>query len=133
MSASSNVAPFSRAIEPDDWGDAWPPRPGSGVHIQYGVEGYGTIAPAALSAALAEVANRGAPGTRLVQARAAAGWTVACRLPSGWPRGDAAGYEPRFDSPLLKSRLAERGAATCEVVLLPGDADRGGLPGQSTA
>jgi amino acid adenylation domain-containing protein len=116
MSASSNVAPFSRAIEPDDWVTLATP-PGLGVHIQYCVEGYGTIAPAALSAALAEVANR-CPGTRLV--RRGRRW-----VDSGVPpavrvaEGDAAG-EPRFDSPLLKSRLAERGAATCEVVLLPG-------------
>ena len=116
MSASSNVAPFSRAIAPDEWVTLATP-PGLSVHIQYCVEGYGTIDSAALSAALAEVANR-CPGTRLV--RRGRRWVDSGAPPAvRVAEGDGSG-KPRFDSPLLKFRLAERGAASCEVVLLPG-------------
>ena len=116
MSAPPNVAPYSRAIAPDEWILLATPH-GLGVHTQCCVEGYGTIDPAALSAALAEVGNR-CPGTRLV--RRGRRW-----VDSGTPpavrvaEGDGSG-KPRFDSPVLNARLGQRGAASCEVVLLPG-------------
>ena len=116
MSARSAVEPYSRRIVPDEWIFLATPK-GLGVEIQCCVEGNGTIDPAALSAALADVGNR-CPGTRLV--RRGRRW-----VDSGVPpvvrvaEADAFG-RPRLDSALLRSRLAGRDGPSCEVVLLLG-------------
>jgi amino acid adenylation domain-containing protein len=111
-----SVAPYSRPIVPDEWIFLATPA-GLGTEIQFCVEGNGTIEPAALSAALAEVGTR-CPGTRLV--RRGRRWVDSGVPPAVRVAEADAHRRPRLESPMLSSRLAGRGAASCEVVLLPG-------------
>ena len=116
MPAASGPETYSRPISPDDW-LMLAGLDGLVMEIQICVEGDGGIDPAAMSAALAAVADA-CPGTRLV--RRGRRWVDSGTAPAVRVAPAGAFDRARLDSPLLRSRLAGRGRPSCEVLLVPG-------------
>jgi amino acid adenylation domain-containing protein len=116
MPARSGPQAYRRPVSPDDWMMLAAPD-GLVTEIQLCVEGNGAIDPVALTAAVAAAADA-CPGTRLV--RRGRRWVDSGRSPA--VRVAAAGGfdRARLDSPLLRSPLARRRGASCEVILVPG-------------
>lgn len=91
---------------------------GRAAEIQLCVEGDGDIDPAALAAAIT-VASEACPGTRLI--RRGRRWVDSGRAPKVRVARAEDFDRARLDSPLLRKRLANRGAPSSEVVLVRGE------------
>ena len=91
--------------------------PGLSTEVQLCVEGNGTIDPAALTAAVATVAQA-CPGTRLVRRKQL--WVDSGRAPDVRVVAASGFNRVRLDSPLLRTPLACQGRSSCEVVLIQG-------------
>jgi hypothetical protein len=116
MPARSGSEAYSRPISPDDWMMLAAPD-GLVTEIQLCVEGHGAIDPGALSAAVAAAADA-CPGTRLV--RRGRRWVDSGAAPAVRVAEAGDFDRARLDSPLLRSPLARRHGASCEVILVRG-------------
>ena len=91
---------------------------GRANEIQLFVEGDGVIDPAALAAAVA-IASEACPGARLI--RHGRRWVDSGKAPKVRVAKAADFDRARLDSSLLRKRLADRGAPSCEVILVSGE------------